>query len=111
MKGWITIHKIKALYDDGNGYSIRSIAQELEISRNTVKKYLRMTEEEINKLQSGSTRKKELDNYREYIAYLLDKDPDVTSSQIMDKLFEKGFSPRVSQRTMRRYINLLLSKN
>lgn len=111
MKGWTIIHKIKALYDDGNGSSIRSISQELDISRNTVKKYLRMTEEEISKLQLNKSRRKELDKYREYITYLLDKDPDATSSKVMEKLFEKGFSPNVSQRTMRRYINLLLSNN
>ena len=35
------IHKIKALYDEGNESSIRSIARELGISRNIVRKYLR----------------------------------------------------------------------
>ena len=36
------IHKIKALHNEGAGLSIRSIARELGISRNTVRKYLRM---------------------------------------------------------------------
>lgn len=35
------IHKIKALHDDGQCLSIRAIGQELGISRNTVRKYLR----------------------------------------------------------------------
>lgn len=35
------IHNIKALHDDGQGLSIRSIGQKLGISRNTVRKYLR----------------------------------------------------------------------
>ena len=38
------IHKIKSLYDEGKGLSIRAIARELGISRNTVKKYLRQDE-------------------------------------------------------------------
>jgi len=29
MKRWTMIHKIKALYDNGNGYSIRNISKEL----------------------------------------------------------------------------------
>jgi len=41
MKGWIMIHKVKAMYDNGRGYSITRIANELSISRNTVKKYLK----------------------------------------------------------------------
>lgn len=38
------IHKIKGLHDDGCGLSIRAISQELGISRNTVRKYLRADE-------------------------------------------------------------------
>ena len=38
------IHKIKALHNEGAGLSIRSIARELGISRNTIRKYLRMDE-------------------------------------------------------------------
>ena len=47
MKGWNMIHKIKLLYDNGNGCSIRAIANELQVSRNTIQKYLQMNEEEI----------------------------------------------------------------
>ncbi|MRJ41319.1 MULTISPECIES: helix-turn-helix domain-containing protein, partial [unclassified Idiomarina] len=36
------IHKIKSMYDNGQGLSIRAISRELNISRNTVKKYLAM---------------------------------------------------------------------
>ncbi|WP_459874210.1 helix-turn-helix domain-containing protein, partial [Endothiovibrio diazotrophicus] len=41
------IHKIKAMYDEGRGSSIREIARTLKISRNTVRKYLAMDEEHI----------------------------------------------------------------
>ena len=44
LKEWVAIHKIKALHNEGAGLSIRSIARELGISRNTVRKYLRMDE-------------------------------------------------------------------
>lgn len=47
MKRWSMIHKIKAMYDEGRGRSIRQIAKELSISRNTVSKYLKMQEEQI----------------------------------------------------------------
>jgi transposase len=36
LKEWIVIHKIKAMYDEGKGLSMRAIARELGISRNTV---------------------------------------------------------------------------
>jgi predicted transcriptional regulator len=42
MKEWLVIHKIKSLYDNGNGLTERKIAKELGLSRNTVSKYLKM---------------------------------------------------------------------
>jgi len=42
MKKWRVIHKIKALYDQGNGISKSAIARKHGISRNTVRKYLRL---------------------------------------------------------------------
>ncbi len=65
------IHKIKALHNEGAGLSIRSIARELGISRNTVRKYLRMDEAAIGEQQSNRTRHKQLDDYRDYIVTLL----------------------------------------
>jgi predicted transcriptional regulator len=47
MKEWIVIHKIKSLYDNGNGLTERQIAKELGLSRNTVSKYLHMPETEM----------------------------------------------------------------
>jgi hypothetical protein len=48
------IHKIKAMYDEGRGSSLRAIAAELKISRNTVRKYLRMSAEEITAYREGT---------------------------------------------------------
>lgn len=79
MKGWIMIHKIKALYDNGNGMSIRAIADELKISRNTVRKYLRMDEAEIEKRLDNPARRKVLDDYEEYIVHLLEEYPRLSA--------------------------------
>jgi predicted transcriptional regulator len=44
MKEWNVIHKIKSLYDNGNGLTVHKIAKELGLSRNTVSKYLHKPE-------------------------------------------------------------------
>ena len=67
------IHKIKALNDNGNGLSVRAIAKELSISRNTVKKYLRMNEEQIGLGLANRDRPKQLDRYFVGPAYFLNK--------------------------------------
>ena len=64
------IHKVKALYDNGDGLKIRAIARELGVSRNTVRKYLRMDETAIAKKQTNRERHKSLDDYRDYIISL-----------------------------------------
>ena len=46
------IHTIKSLYNNGQGSSIKAISQHLKVSRNTVRKYLRMDEESIAQQQS-----------------------------------------------------------
>ena len=74
MKGWNMIHKIKLLYDDGNGYSIRAIANELQASRNTIRRYLQMNEEEICRYLQNRERTKKLDQYKEYIVFLLERE-------------------------------------
>ena len=52
------IHKIKAMYDEGRGSSIREIARTLKTSRNTVRKYLALDEPSIEaalgRYQEGS---------------------------------------------------------
>ena len=69
------IHKIKALYDNGKGMSIRAIADELKISRNTVRKYFRMGEVEVAEMFDNPARRKALDDYEEYIVHLLEECP------------------------------------
>ena len=73
------IHKIKALYDNGNGLSKRQIALELGISRNSIKKYLSMEVIDISKQQEESNRVKSLDSYKEYIVHLLQSYPNLSA--------------------------------
>ena len=101
------IHKIKSLYDDGHGLSMRQIAEQLKISRNTVKKYLEMNEEEITPYLSHASRSKELDHYASYIRHLLEKYPKLSSVKIRRKLEARELRVRVSERSLRRYIQEL----
>ena len=71
MKGWIVIHKIKSLYDNGIGLTERKIAKELGLSRNTASKYLHMPKTEMACQLDEMARTKKLDAYRVYIIQLL----------------------------------------
>jgi transposase len=64
MKDWDMIHKIKALHDGGQGLSIRAISEELKVSRNTVRKYLRLDEGVIQERQAHRERVRKLDAHR-----------------------------------------------
>ena len=101
------IHKIKALHNEGAGLSIRSIARELGISRNTVRKYLRMDEVAIGEQQANRTRRKQLDDYRDYIVTLLGRFPGLSAVKVLRKLKERHPELGVSDRSARRYIKAL----
>ena len=98
------IHKIKALHSEGSGMSIRGIARHLGISRNTVRKYLAMSEEEIQARQSNRERRKLLDPHRDYIRHLMETFPGLSAVKIHRKLKEKNPDQPVSIRTVRRYV-------
>jgi transposase len=104
MKEWIVIHKIKSLYDNGNGLTERKIAKELGLSRNTVSKYLHKPETEIARKIDEIARTKKLDAYRVYIIQLLQTYPNLSAVKVMRKLKAKIDSLAVSDRSVRRYI-------
>ncbi len=107
MKEWIVIHQIKALHNKGNGLSERKIAKQLNISRNTVSKYLNMPETEITDVLSDTDRTKKLDEYRDYIIQLLQTYSELSAVKVLRKLKAKAKTLSVSDRSVRRYIRAL----
>jgi len=101
------IHKIKALYDEGRGMSIKDISRELGISRNTVRKYLRMDEAEIAERLDNTTRGKVLDDYEDYIIHLLEEFPRLSAVKVLRELCDKVGELEVSEHSMRRYLRSL----
>jgi transposase len=101
------IHKIKAMYDEGRGSSMRAIAAELKISRNTVRKYLAMSAEEIGAYQAKKRRTRRLDVHRAAIVDLLERYPRLSAVKVLRKLREAHGELSVSDRSARRYIQAL----
>ncbi len=101
------IHKIKSLYDDGNGLGKKAIARELNISVNTVRKYLAMDEASISRYLDNPSRHKQLDAYRDYIIHLLETFPQLSAVKVQRKLQAKYPELSLSSRTVRRYVQQL----
>lgn len=101
------IHQIKALYDEGRGSSLHAIAVRLGISRNTVRKYLALSAEEIAAYQGQRERTKRLDAHRDAIVHLLATYPRLTAVKVLRKLQEAHGELGVSARSARRYISAL----
>ena len=101
------IHKIKSLYDNGNGLGKKAVARELGISIHTVRKYLGMDEKAISAYLSHTGRQKKLDDYREYIVHLLETFPLLSAVKIQRKLQNKHPELALSSRTIRRYVKQL----
>lgn len=101
------IHHIKSLYADGEGQSIRAIAEQLQISRNTVRKYLRLNEEQISSRLDDPTRVKRLDAYRDQIIHQLQLYPRLSAVKVLRKLRAQGIETAFSDRSVRRYIREL----
>ncbi len=101
------IHKIKSLYDNGNGLGKKAIARELNISKNTVRKYLAMDGDAISAYLAETERQKKLDDYRDYIVHLLETFPLLSAVKVQRKLQSKYSELKLSSRTIRRYVKQL----
>ena len=101
------IHKIKALYDNGEGLKIRAIARQLGLSRTTVKKYLKQDETVTQQQQTVRRRRQRLDAQRDYIIHLLKTFPGLSTAKIVVKLRAQEPQLVVSERTARRYVSQL----
>ncbi len=77
---FIDIHQLK-----DQGFKVAAIAKKLDISRNTVYKYLEMNFEEFKEWYATlESRRKKLDPYQEDIVSWLKEHPDLSSAQIED---------------------------
>lgn len=107
MKDWVMIHKVKAMYDDGRGSSIKEISRSLGVSKNTVRKYLRMDEQQAHEYLASPQRHKVLDRYRSYLISLLRRFGALKTPKVLRKLKAKAPELNVSERTLRRYLRRL----
>jgi len=107
MKDWVMIHKIKAMHDEGRGVSIKEISRSLGVSRNTVRKYLRMDEQVIQETLESPQRHKSLDRYRTYLMRLLGRYAGLKTPKVLRKLKAKVPDLEVTERTLRRYLERL----
>lgn len=107
MKEWVMIHKIKAMNDEGKGASIKEIGRSLNISKNTVRKYLRMDEQAIQESLQSPMRSKRLDCYRGFLLRLLENYPGLKTPKALRKLKAKVPDIDISERTLRRYLGAL----
>lgn len=87
------------------GYSQRMAAREMNVSRDTIKKYWNMTEDNYAQcLLESKTRLKILDPYHDFIVDELKKHSEITGSIIHDHLLENFPELQVSARALREYV-------
>lgn len=103
MRIYNEIHRLRS-----EGFSNSSIARKLNISRNRVIEYGKMSPEEFYLFSiSLQSRTKKLDPYREDILRWLKEHPDLSGAQIFDWLEERLNIKSVTEGTVRNYVNEL----
>jgi len=91
MIGKREIFEIHRLH--GQGYSIRAIARELRIDRQTVAKYITQPDITAKKRNPKSSK---LDPYRDRINQMLEKRPDVKAPVVLQRIREQGFDGNIT---------------
>lgn len=95
----MTIHQLRE-----KRLRVAQIARQLNISRNTVYKYLNMTFEDALNEFGELKGKKKLDPYRDWIVNWLKEYPSLSGAQIHDWLKEKFKDLNVGESTVRKYV-------
>ncbi|WP_254777621.1 IS21 family transposase [Paenibacillus naphthalenovorans] len=90
------------------GLKVSQIARKLNVSRNTVYKYMSMNPDEFKQFMEGlETRKKKLDPFEQRIIQWLREYSDLSAAQIWDWLKEHHPEIEVGESTVRSYVRLL----
>ena len=106
MKGYEVYEEIQRLKN--RGYSKRRTAREMDVSRDTIDKYWKMSEDDyIICVIESKTRTKLLDPYRSYIEEQLRQYTEITGGIIHDHLLEAYPDFTASARTVREYVAML----
>jgi transposase len=107
---WIMYHEVHRMHREG--YSISKINDLLGLHRNTIRKYLSMSEADYEALLiKQSDRRKELDPYEEFIRERLRLYPETSAAQMHDWLKENHNSfPRVNPKTIFNFVHWIRDK-
>lgn len=107
MKGYEMYTKIQQLKE--KGFKQTNVSRQLDIHRNTVKRYWDMTADEFEENTFTVNRTKLLSEYEETIVRWLTEYPSTTAAQVCDWLKEH-YSEYFKERTVSRYVKDLRSK-
>jgi transposase len=100
------------LSTETTGLNISQIARKLNISQNTVYKYLDMSPEEMQTfVESVKTRRKKLDSCESQILQWLREYPDLSAAQIHDWLKERHLDTDVCESTVRNFVRQLRERH
>jgi transposase len=106
---WIMYHEVHRMHREG--YSISKINDLLGLHRNTIRKYLSMSEADYEALLKQSERRKELDSYEEFVRERLRLFPETSAAQMHDWLKEHHRSfPKVNPKTIFNFVHWIRDK-
>ncbi len=108
---WIMYHEVHRMHRDG--HSISKINSLLGLHRNTIRKYLSMSEANYEAfLIKQSERTKELDRYEDFVKQRLMLYPETSASQMHDWLKEHHPDfPAVNQKTIFNFVHWVRNKH
>ncbi|MGF9715046.1 IS21 family transposase [Paenibacillus sp. JMULE4] len=110
LERWHMYFSIQRMKQEG--LKITQIARRLELSRNTVYKFIEMNPDQFREyLEQLESRKKKLDGYERAIVEWLREYPDLSAAQVQDWLKERYPVGKISEGTVRNYVRELRSKH